>query len=113
MKHIKHRDDIKYVINREIASTISNTISRLETQYEEAYQATQHGWFIVCEHAQELFQPLPNLSFSLYEKIKNGEAEYIEELSDWYEIYILLNDNEGILVYVPNMIFEQYQLNAI
>ena len=113
MKYIKHRDDIKYVINREIALTISNTILRLEAQYEESYQATQHGWFIVCEHAQELFQPLPNLSFSLYEKIKNGEAEYIEELSDWYEIYILLNDNEGILVYVPNMIFEQYQLNAI
>ena len=113
MKHIKHRDDIKYVINREIALAISNTILRLEAQYEESYQATQHGWFIVCEHAQELFQPLPNLSFSLYEKIKNGEAEYIEELSDWYEIYILLNDNEGILVYVPNMIFEQYQLNAI
>ena len=113
MKYIKHRDDIKYVINREIALTISNTILRLEAQYEESYQATQHGWFIVCEHAQELFQPLPNLSFSLYEKIKNGEAEYIEELSDWYEIYILLNDNEGILVYVPNMIFEQYQLNVI
>lgn len=113
MKHIKHRDDIKYVINREIALAISNTILRLEAQYEESYQATQHGWFIVCENAQELFQPLPNLSFSLYEKIKNGEAEYIEELSDWYEIYILLNDNEGILVYVPNMIFEQYQLNAI
>ena len=113
MKYIKHRDDIKYVINREIALTISNTILRLEAQYEESYQATQHGWFIVCENAQELFQPLPNLSFSLYEKIKNGEAEYIEELSDWYEIYILLNDNEGILVYVPNMIFEQYQLNAI
>ena len=113
MKYIKHRDDIKYVINREIALAISNTILRLEAQYEESYQATQHGWFIVCENAQELFQPLPNLSFSLYEKIKNGEAEYIEELSDWYEIYILLNDNEGILVYVPNMIFEQYQLNAI
>ena len=113
MKHIKHRDDIKYVINREIALAISNTILRLEAQYEESYQATQHGWFIVCENAQELFQPLPNLSFSLYEKIKNGEAEYIEELSDWYEIYILLNDNEGILVYVPNMIFEQYQLNVI
>ena len=113
MKYIKHRDDIKYVINREIALTISNTILRLEAQYEESYQATQHGWFIVCENAQELFQPLPNLSFSLYEKIKNGEAEYIEELSDWYEIYILLNDNEGILVYVPNMIFEQYQLNVI
>ena len=113
MKHIKHRDDIKYVINREIALAISNTILRLEAQYEESYQATQHGWFIVCENAQELFQPLPNLSFSLYEKIKNGEAEYIEELSDRYEIYILLNDNEGILVYVPNMIFEQYQLNAI
>ena len=113
MKYIKHRDDIKYVINREIALAISNTILQLEAQYEESYQATQHGWFIVCEHAQELFQPLPNLSFSLYEKIKNGEAEYIEELSDWYEIYILLNDNEGILVYVPNMIFEQYQLNAI
>jgi hypothetical protein len=54
MKYIKYKDDIKYVINREIASTISSTISRLETQYEEAYQATQHGWFIVCEQGKEL-----------------------------------------------------------
>lgn len=52
---------------------------------------------------QELFQPLPNLSFSLYER-SSGEAEYIEELiSDWYEIYILLNDNEGILVFICNL----------
>ena len=54
MKHIKHRDDIKYVINREIALAISNTILQLEAQYEESYQATQHGWFIVCEQGKEL-----------------------------------------------------------
>ena len=113
MKYIKHRDDIKYVINREIALAISNTILQLEAQYEESYQATQHGWFIVCEHAQELFQPLPNLSFSLYEKIKNGEAEYIEELSDWYEIYILLNDNEGVLVFIPRILLPQHPLTMI
>ena len=113
MKYIKHRDDIKYVINREIALTISNTILRLEAQYEESYQATQHGWFIVCEQGKVLFQPLPELSFSLYEKIKNGEAEYIEELSDWYEIYILLNDNEGVLVFIPRTLLPQHSLPMI
>jgi hypothetical protein len=37
----------------------------------------------------------------------------VEKKQDCYVAYIMLNDNEGILVYVPNMIFEQYQLNAI
>jgi hypothetical protein len=62
---------------------------------------------------KELFQPLPELSFSLYEKIKNGEAEYIEELSDWYEIYILLNDNEGVLVFIPRTLLPQHSLPMI
>ena len=113
MKHIKHRDDIKYVINREIALAISNTILRLEAQYEESYQATLYGWFVVCEYEQDLTEPFTDLTFSLAEKLHAGEVEFVEKKQDWYEAYIMLNDNEGILVYVPNMIFEQYQLNVI
>ena len=67
----------------------------------------------IGEQGKELFQPLPELSFSLYEKIKNGEAEYIEELSDWYEIYILLNDNEGVLVFIPRTLLPQHSLPMI
>ena len=113
MKHIKQRDDIKYVINREIALAISNTILRLEAQYEESYQATLYGWFVVCEDEQDLIQPFENLSFSLSEKLNMGEIEFVEKKKDWFEIYIMLNDNEGILVYVPKAIFEQHQLRVM
>ena len=113
MQTIKSKAELAQVVNNTIRASIALHMQTLSQQYAEPYQATQHGWFIVCEHAQELFQPLPNLSFSLYEKIKNGEAEYIEELSDWYEIYILLNDNEGVLVFIPRMLLPQHPLAMI
>ena len=56
---------------------------------------------------------LENLSFSLSEKLNMGEIEFVEKKKDWFEVYIMLNDNEGILVYVPKAIFEQHQLQVM
>ena len=113
MQIVRTSENLELIHDKAIAHAISTTIDELEEQYQEAYQATQDGQFIVCEQGKELFQPLPELSFSLYEKIKNGEAEYIEELSDWYEIYILLNDNEGVLVFIPRTLLPQHPLTMI
>ena len=113
MKFIQSKAQIQNVQEQPIAHAILDTIQMLEDQYEEPYQATQHGWFVVCENDLDLIQPFPNLTFSLAEKLNAGEVEFVEKKLDWYEVYILLNDNEGILVYVPKAIFEQHKLQVI
>ena len=113
MQLIKSKADIQKVHKQPIAHAILETMQILEHQYEEPYQATLYGWFVVCECEQDLTDPFIDLTFSLAEKLHAGEVEFVEKKQDWYEAYIMLNDNEGILVYVPNMIFEQYQLNVI
>ncbi len=78
-----------------------------------SYQATLHGWFIICEDESDLSEPLANLTFSLSDKLHLGEVEYVEKKQNWYEVYVLLNDNEGILIYVPNDVFDNHSLTAI
>ena len=113
MKFIRSKAEIQKVQERPIAQAILDTMQMLEDQYEEPYQATLHGWFVICESEQDLFQPFQNLTFSLAEKLNAGEVEFVEKKQEWYEVYILLNDNEGILVYVPKAIFEQHKLKVI
>ena len=113
MLYIKSQSDLQQVSDDSIRASISLHMQTLEHQYDEPYQATLHGWFVVCEDEQDLIQPFENLSFSLSEKLNMGEIEFVEKKKDWFEVYIMLNDNEGILVYVPKAIFEQHQLRVM
>ncbi|MFL1459131.1 hypothetical protein ACJOXM_11505 [Acinetobacter baumannii] len=113
MKCIKTKDDLLHLDNEAIKDSISNHMLTLEQQYDEPYQATLHGWFIICDNESDLSEPLAHLTFSLSEKLHLGEVEYVDKKEEWYEIYVLLNDNEGILFYVPNDILLNYSLTAI
>ncbi|WP_111885741.1 hypothetical protein [Acinetobacter sp. CFCC 11171] len=48
MKFVQNKADISTVRERPIADAILDTMQMLENQYEEPYQATLHGWFVVC-----------------------------------------------------------------
>lgn len=113
MKCIKTKDDLSHLENEAIKESISNHILTLEQQYDEHYQAILHGWFIICEDESDLSEPLPHLTFSLRDKLHLGEVEYVEKKQNWYEVYVLLNDNEGILIYVPHAILLNHSLTAI
>ena len=113
MKYIKSQSDLSQVSDSPIRESISLHIQTLERQYEEPYQATLHGWFVICEYDNDLTEPFAQLSFSLAEKLSLGEVEFVEKKHDWYEVYIMLNDNEGILVYVPTEILERHKINQI
>lgn len=113
MKCIKTKDDLLHLYNEAIKDSISNHMLTLEQQYDEPYQATLHGWFIICDYESDLSEPLAHLTFSLSEKLHLGEVEYVDKKEEWYEIYVLLNDIEGILIYVPNDILLNYSLTAI
>ncbi|MDC4688178.1 hypothetical protein OHV80_12265 [Acinetobacter baumannii] len=113
MKCIKTKDDLSHLENEAIKESISNHIETLEQQYDEPYQATLHGWFVICEEESDLSELLPHLTFSLSDKLHLGEVEYVEKKDKWYEVYVLLNDNEGILIYVPHVILLNHSLTAI
>lgn len=113
MKCIKTKDDLSHLENEAIKESISNHILTLEQQYDEHYQAILHGWFIICEDESDLSEPLPHLTFSLRDKLHLGEVEYVEKKQNWYEVYVLLNDNEGILIYVPHAILLNHSLTTI
>ncbi|MCK0899010.1 hypothetical protein BFR88_00810 [Acinetobacter pittii] len=90
MKCIKTKDDLSHLEDEAIKESISNHILTLEQQYDEPYQATLHGWFIICEDESDLSAPLPHLTFSLSDKLHLGEVEYVEKKQNWYEVYVLL-----------------------
>lgn len=113
MKYIKTLSDLTKITDNLIRASISLHIQKLEREYIEPYQATLHGWFVICEDDSDLIQTFPELSFSLSEKLSSGEVEFVDKKPDWYEVYIMLNDNEGILVYVPTEILERHKINQI
>ena len=113
MQYIKNQSDLPQVTDNSIRTSISIHMQTLERQYDEHYQATLHGWFVICEHDKDLTEPFPQLSFSLAEKLSLGEVEFVDKKSDWYEVYIMLNDNEGILIYVPTEILERHKINQM
>lgn len=108
MQYIKQKSDLQNISSDCIANRIASTIQNLEAQNQEIYDPGLHGWFVVCEQEFDILHTLPELTFSIVDKIQLGEAEYIEKYQDWYEVYILLNDNEGILVLIPSILFEYY-----
>lgn len=109
MQTIKSKAELAQVVNNTIRASIALHMQTLSQQYAEPYQATQHGWFIVCEDECDVLTPFLGLSFSLAEKLQSGEVEFVDKKQDWYEVYILLNDNEGILIYVPTSLLTQHQ----
>lgn len=111
MNIVKSKQDLAFVMNPALHLAISNTIDRIEIDYQEVYQATLHGWFVVLEHAHELEEPIAGLSFSIINKLDSGEIEYVEKCSYAYEVYITLNDTEGVLIYIPYHIYPDLCIN--
>ena len=48
MQTIKSKAELAQVVNNTIRASIALHMQTLSQQYAEPYQATQHGWFIVC-----------------------------------------------------------------
>ena len=101
--------DDAILLHSAIKLSIKSVIESLEQQYDMSYDATQFGWFLICESIGDLDHPLDRLSFSLCDKVHDGELEFVQQQADWYEVYIALNDNEGVLVYVPKSLLSPYQ----
>lgn len=113
MQSIKTSSELSQVLDCSIRESIALHMQTLAEQYAEPYQASLHGWFVVCEYDFDLLAPISGLTFNLAEKLQSGEVEFVDKKQDWYEVYILLNDNEGVLIYVPTAILERHQHTQI
>lgn len=111
MNIVKSKQDLDRVKDRAIRLAISSAIDRIEIEYQEDYQATQHGWFVVLEHSHELSVPIAGLPFSILDKLNASEIEYIEKCPHACEVYITLNDTEGVLIYIPDQIYSSLGIN--
>lgn len=111
MNIVKSKQDLDRVMDRAIRLAISSAIDRIEIEYQEDYQATQHGWFVVLEHTHELSVPIAGLPFSILDKLNASEIEYIEKCPHACEVYITLNDTEGVLIYIPYQIYSSLGIN--
>ena len=111
MNIVKSKQYLAFVMNPALHLAISNTIDRIEIDYQEEYQATQHGLFVVLEHSHELSVPIAGLPFSILDKLNASEIEYIEKCPHAFEVYITLNDTEGVLIYIPYQIYSSLGIN--
>lgn len=113
MQLVRNKTDVAFVSYEIIAKQIAHVIAQLERDYCEPYQASNFGWFAICDHVDDLFKPLADCGFSIDERLDAERFEFLESKPQWCEILILLNDIEGVLIYVPIDIWRSYQQEKI
>lgn len=84
MQYLKKLSELEQVKDDAVRNSIQLHMMTLSQQYDEPYQATLHGWFVICESNEDLIQKFQDLSFSLSEKLALGEVEFVEKKQDWY-----------------------------
>ena len=110
---IKSKAQLRQLPDFFIRNAIHSIIEKLELDYGEPYDPNIYGWFVVCDSLDELLKPLLNFQFSIAERIENNDYEFLEKKSERYELLLMLNDIEGILVYIPERVWQAYQHSRI
>jgi len=90
------------ISNLAIRHRIAGEIERLEQQFAEAYSPSLHGWFAVVENEQDFYAPLLGLRFSCSDRIQDQLIEWVGKEQDHFEVLFTINDNEAIMVYIPD-----------
>lgn len=110
---IKSKAQLRQLPDFFIRNAIHSIIERLELDYGEPYDPNMYGWFVVCDSLDDLLKPLLNFRFSIAGRIENNDYEFLEKKPERHELLLMLNDIEGILVYIPDAIWQAYQNNKI
>lgn len=112
---VRHPDQLGYIpaYLQQVQVRIQQEIQQLQACYQEDYQASRHGWFVVFEHSDDCFTLLPGLTFSLYAKVQQHEIEHVCLIEEYFEVLITLNDTEAVLVFLYESIAEQAGLTRM
>lgn len=106
MKIIRDIATVQGLAKDKVRLSIENELEKLLHDFPQAYDPSLHGWFIVLETVSDLYAPLATLPYCLYEKLKHQEFDWLGHHTDFYQVLIVLNSNECVLVYVPMQILQ-------
>lgn len=101
MKVIRQLDAIAEVDNLAIRLDIEAELLKLLFDFNEAYAPSVHGWFIVLETVSDLYAPLGSLPYSLLDKLQANTYDWLGKTADYYQVLLIVNDNEGLMIYLP------------
>ena len=112
---VRHPEQLNHIpaYLQQVQARIQQEIQQLQACYQEDYQASRHGWFVVLECLEDCFAVLPCLTFSLYDKINRQEIEHVCLNEEYFEVLITLNDTEAVLVFLHESIAEQAGLTRM
>ena len=99
---VQNKNCLEKISNAAIRHRIAGEIERLEQQFAEAYKPSSHGWFAVVENEQDFYAPLLGLHFSCSDRIQDQLMEWVGKEQDHFEVLFTINDNEAIMVYIPD-----------
>ncbi len=101
MKVIRHLESISQLPEGQIRLHIETEVNGLLAEFGQPYDPSFHGWFIVLETVNDLYAPLALLPYSLMSKLQAQAFDWLGKANDHYEVLLMLNDNESVMVYFP------------
>lgn len=104
MKIIRDIAAVQGLVKDNIRLSIEKELETLLEDFPQTYDPSIHGWFIVLESINDLYAPLAMLPYSLYEKLKHQDFDWLGHHPDFYQILFTLNCNECLLVYLPKQL---------
>lgn len=110
MNVIRSLEAIAMLPSNAISIHIQRELDGLLTEFPQPYDPSVHGWFVVCESVNDLYAPLACLPFSILDILRAGTYDWLGQYPQHYEVLVMLNDNEGVMVYLPMTLIETMPL---
>jgi|GEM_PF-866658 len=101
MKIIRDIATVQSLVKDNIRLSIEQELESLLEEFPQAYNPCIHGWFIVLETVLDLYAPLGLLPYSLLDKLQANTYDWLGKTDDYYQVLLIINDNEGLMIYLP------------
>ena len=102
MKIIRDINSIAQLPEGQIRQHIQAELKGLLAEFGQPYDPSFHGWFVVLETVNDLYAPLALLPYSLMSKLQQQAFDWLGKTNEHYEVLLMLNDNESVMVYFPS-----------
>lgn len=101
MKIIRDIAAVQGLVKDNIRLSIEKELETLLEDFPQTYDPSIHGWFIVLETVVDLYAPLGLLPYSLLDKLQANSYDWLGKTDDYYQVLLIINDNEGLMIYLP------------
>lgn len=104
MKVIREVEAIAQLPQGQIRQHIESELEKLLAEFPQDYSPSVHGWFVVLDIVDDLYAPLDVLPYSLFSKLQDHSFEWLGKAKAHYEVLLIVDDNESVMVYVPALL---------